>query len=177
MRQRTGKPAEELSPDHPAWAYETQYIGYAIANIVCTLSPRRVILGGSVSKGGQSGEDAFFRAVRRHVQPVLKGYVVSPALLGDSIHDYIVPPDWVMTQVSVVDRTGPVCRCLTDGHGAARTAAWIRAAKPSSISRSRHEFKGSGFIVLCSKPRQRPIRTSGWLPRCRPSSAHWSHNP
>ena len=47
-------------PGHTAWAYETQYIGYAIANIVCTLSPRRVIVGGSVSKGGQMGEEAFF---------------------------------------------------------------------------------------------------------------------
>jgi fructokinase len=92
IRQRTGTAAEELPADHPAWAYETQYIGYAIANIVCTLSPRRVIVGGSVSKGGQLGEDAFFRAVRRHVQTALNGYVVSPSLLGDGIHDYIVPP-------------------------------------------------------------------------------------
>jgi fructokinase len=92
IRQRTGVLAEELAPDHPAWAYEAQYIGYAIANIVCTLSPRRVIVGGSVSKGGRLGEDALFRAVRQHVQTVLNGYVVSPALLGDGIHDYIVPP-------------------------------------------------------------------------------------
>jgi fructokinase len=92
IRQRTGVPAEELSPDHPAWTYETQYIGYAIANIVCTLSPRRVIVGGSVSKGGKLGEDAFFRAVRRQVQAVLNGYVVSPSLLGDGIREYIVPP-------------------------------------------------------------------------------------
>jgi fructokinase len=92
IRQRTGVLAEELPPDHPAWAYEAQYIGYAIANIVCTLSPRRVIVGGSVSRGGRLGEDALFRAVRQHVQTVLNGYVVSPALLGDGIHDYIVPP-------------------------------------------------------------------------------------
>jgi fructokinase len=92
IRQRTGMPAEKLPPDHPAWAYETQYIGYAIANIICTLSPRRVIVGGSVSKGGQLGEDAFFRAVRQHVQTALNGYVVSPALIGDGIHDYIVAP-------------------------------------------------------------------------------------
>ena len=92
IRQRTGMSAENLPPDDPAWAYETQYIGYAIANIVCALSPKRVIVGGSVSKGGQFGEDAFFRAVRRHVQMVLNGYVASPSLLGDGIHDYIVPP-------------------------------------------------------------------------------------
>ena len=52
----------------------------------------RVIVGGSVSKGGQLGEEAFFRAVRQQVQAVLNGYVVSPALLGDGIHEYIVPP-------------------------------------------------------------------------------------
>jgi fructokinase len=92
IRQRTGMPAQELPPDHPAWAYETQYIAYAIANIVCTLSPRRVIVGGSVSKGGQLGEAAFFRAIRQQVQAVLNGYVVSPSLLGDGIHDYVVPP-------------------------------------------------------------------------------------
>jgi fructokinase len=92
IRQRAGIPAEKLPADHPAWAYETQYIGYAIANIVCTLSPRRVIVGGSVSKGGPLGEDAFFRAVRQHVQTVLNGYVVSLSLLGDGINDYIVSP-------------------------------------------------------------------------------------
>jgi fructokinase len=92
IRQRTGMPAEELPPDHPAWTYETQYIGYAIANIICTLSPRRVIVGGSVSKGGQLGEAAFFRAIRQHVQAVLNGYVVSSSLLGDGIDDYVVPP-------------------------------------------------------------------------------------
>jgi fructokinase len=92
MRQRTGKPAAELPPDHPAWTYEIQYIGYAIANIVCTLSPRRVIIGGSVRKGGKLGEDAFFGRVRQQVQDVLNGYIVSPALFGDRINDYIVPP-------------------------------------------------------------------------------------
>jgi fructokinase len=92
IRQRTGMAAEKLSPDHPAWVYETQYIGFAIANIICTLSPKRIIVGGSVSKGGQLGQQALFQAIRRQVQTVLNGYVVSPALLGDGIADYIVPP-------------------------------------------------------------------------------------
>lgn len=92
MMRRAGVPAETLPPDHPVWQYETQYIGYAIANIVFTLSPRRVILGGSVRKAGQLGEDAFFRSVRQHVQTALNGYVVSPSLVGDGIHEYIVPP-------------------------------------------------------------------------------------
>ena len=84
--------AEKLPADHAAWVYETQYIGFAIANIVCTLSPQRIIIGGSVSKGGQLGQEAFFEAIRQQVQAVLNGYVVSPSLLGDGIRDYIVPP-------------------------------------------------------------------------------------
>ena len=99
IRQRTGMAAEELPPDHPAWDYETQYIGYAIANMICTLSPRRVIVGGSVSKGGQLGEDAFFGRIRGHVQTALNGYVVAPALLGDGIRElHRSPATWETTR-------------------------------------------------------------------------------
>ena len=121
IRQRTGVAAELLPPDHPAWDFETQYTGYAIANIVCTLSPRRVIIGGSVSKGGQFGEDAFFRAVRRQVQTVLNGYVVSPSLLGDGIDDYIVPPQ-------LGDDAG-VCGAIALGQCASRERSSFRTAK------------------------------------------------
>ena len=89
---RTGIAAEKLPPDHPAWDLETRYIGYAIANIVCTLSPRRVIIGGSIRKGGQLGEAAFFQSVRQHLRAALNGYVVAPELLEENIPRYIVPP-------------------------------------------------------------------------------------
>lgn len=92
MQRRTGLSPESLPADHPAWSYETQYIGYAIANIVCTLSPRRVILGGSVRKAGRLGEAAFFKAIRRHVQATLNGYIVATELQDEGINDYIVPP-------------------------------------------------------------------------------------
>lgn len=92
IERRTGVPSESLPPDHLAWSYETQYIGFAIANIVCTLSPRRVILGGSVRKAGQLGEAAFFRAIRRHVQETLNGYIVAAELKDGGIDGYIVPP-------------------------------------------------------------------------------------
>jgi fructokinase len=92
IRMRTGTPAEHLPSDHPVWRLEAQYIAYAIANIVCILSPQRVILGGSVRKAGQLGEDAFFHLIRENVQAVLNEYVVSPSMQGDGIHEYIVPP-------------------------------------------------------------------------------------
>lgn len=92
IRKRAGMPAEELPTDHPAWDFETRYVALAIANLVFTLSPRRVIVGGSVRKGGQLGESGFFEAVRRHLLVALNGYVVSPALQADSISNYVVPP-------------------------------------------------------------------------------------
>lgn len=88
---RTGMSAEILAPEHESWTLETQYIASAIANIVCVLSPRRVIIGGSVRKAGQLGQDRFFRMIRKGVQTALNGYIVSPALQGE-IDSFIVPP-------------------------------------------------------------------------------------
>jgi fructokinase len=91
MRKRTGVPAEDLPPDHPAWALETKYIAYAVADIACILSPKRVIIGGSVRKAGQLGEERFFRLIREKVRAVLNGYISSKSL-EDKMDGYIVPP-------------------------------------------------------------------------------------
>ncbi len=91
MNARAGAPAESLAADHPAWELETQYIAYALANIIYAVSPRRIIIGGSVRKAGRLGEERFFRMVREKVQGVLNGYLGSPAL-STGIDDFIVPP-------------------------------------------------------------------------------------
>ena len=91
LKARTGMAAEEIPPAHEAWSFETQYIAYALANIVCTLSPRRIILGGSVRKAGQLGEDCFFKLIRDKLRLALNEYVVSPAL-GEEIDNYVVSP-------------------------------------------------------------------------------------
>jgi fructokinase len=91
LQARTGMRAEDIPADHPAWVLETQYIGYAITNIVCVLSPQRVILGGGVRRGGQLGEEQFFRWIRDNVRAVLNMYIASPAL-SEGLDGYIVPP-------------------------------------------------------------------------------------
>jgi fructokinase len=91
LLKRTGLPAEQLPPEHEAWALETQYIAYALANLVCVLSPQRIILGGSVRKAGLLGAERFFQMIRAKVQAALNGYVVSPRLAA-GIEGYIVPP-------------------------------------------------------------------------------------
>jgi fructokinase len=86
MNKRWNQPAETLPADHPAWELEAYYIAQALADLICTLSPRKIILGGGV----MNGPDIFPR-VRRHVQQLLHGYVHSPAILSE-IDQYIVPP-------------------------------------------------------------------------------------
>lgn len=92
MKARTGTPAESLPPDHPAWAQLCTYVGVGLANLVCTVSPRRIIIGGSVRKAGQFGEQRFFEGVRRELRKSLNGYVASPSILTDAIEQYVVPP-------------------------------------------------------------------------------------
>ncbi|MFN6202064.1 MAG: ROK family protein [Acidobacteriota bacterium] len=91
MNARAGAPAETLAADHPAWDLETEYIARALANIIFVLSPRRIIIGGSVRKAGHLGEERFFAQVRERVRRALKGYLGSPSLAGE-IDQYIVPP-------------------------------------------------------------------------------------
>lgn len=88
---RSGRPAALIPPEHESWAMETQYIAYAIMNIICVLSPKRVIIGGSVRRAGQLGSDQFFQLIREKVQAALHGYVVSSAL-QEEIGNFIVPP-------------------------------------------------------------------------------------
>lgn len=87
LKARWGKPAETLPPDHPAWDLEAQTIALGLCNYIFTLSPQRIIIG-----GGVMAQEQMFPLVRRKVQTLLAGYVQSPAILGDGIDTYIVPP-------------------------------------------------------------------------------------
>ncbi len=86
LAARWGQRGETLPPDHPAWDLEARYLGLAVANLVCTLSPQRVILGGGVMH-----QHHLFPRIRQVVQDALAGYVNSPAL-KEAIEDYIIPP-------------------------------------------------------------------------------------
>jgi fructokinase len=88
---RTGVRAEELPADHEAWAYETEYIALALANITSVLSPRRIIIGGGVRRAGRLGQEQFFRLIREKTRRAINGYLAS-AVLTDEIESYVVPP-------------------------------------------------------------------------------------
>lgn len=81
IEQRWGMPAGQLPPDHAAWRLEAHYLGAGVVNVICTLSPRRVIMGGGVMEQAH-----LFPMIREEVCAALNGYValpeIGPALLG-----------------------------------------------------------------------------------------------
>jgi fructokinase len=87
IARRWGAPAETLPPDHPAWELEAQYLALGLANLVLSLSPQRIILGGGVTKHAAP----LHRLVRERVARVLNGYVRSP-MLAEGLDEYLVPP-------------------------------------------------------------------------------------
>jgi fructokinase len=86
LAARWGVPAETLPAGHPAWELEAHYLGVALANFICTLSPQRIILG-----GGVMAQPHLFELVRAEVQRLLNGYIQAPQILAN-IDSYIVPP-------------------------------------------------------------------------------------
>ncbi len=66
---RWGRVAEELPPDHPAWALESHYLALALANIALTLAPGRIILGGGVMR-----QQHLLPMIRQEFTGLLNGY-------------------------------------------------------------------------------------------------------
>jgi fructokinase len=91
IHARTGLSAEQLPADHPAWDRVVHYTAAALANIILTLSPQRIVLGGSVRKAGALGGAVFFSKLREAVRESLNGYVASAAIL-EGMDRYLVPP-------------------------------------------------------------------------------------
>ena len=86
IEKRWGQRPETLPADHPAWALEAHYLALGVANLVVTLSPQRVVMGGGVMEQAH-----LLPLVRTNVQALLNGYVQSPQII-DRIDDFIVAP-------------------------------------------------------------------------------------
>lgn len=91
IEARAGRKAGDIPAEDPAWMLTIRYNAFAIANLICVLSPQKVIVGGSGRKAGGLGEAAFFHHLREEVRTALAGYIAAPEL-GEGIGGYIVPP-------------------------------------------------------------------------------------
>ena len=78
---------KSLAPDHEAWNLEAEYIALAVMNVVLTVSPQRVILGGGVMEQGQ-----LFPMIRERLKEQLHGYLGVPEV-GENVGQFIVPPE------------------------------------------------------------------------------------
>ncbi len=82
LQARWGRPAPELPPDHVAWEQEARYLAMGLVNLILTLSPQRLILGGGVMQ-----QMHLFPRIRQYVVHYLNGYVSLP-----NPDTFIVPP-------------------------------------------------------------------------------------
>ncbi len=86
MEARWGVPARDLPVEHPGWELEARYLAFGLATWVCTLSPKRIVMGGGVMQ-----QQHLFPMVRRELARVLNGYIRAAALM-DEMEQYVVPP-------------------------------------------------------------------------------------
>jgi len=82
---RWGRPPEQITDEH-AWLLEAEYLALGLVNVICALSPQRIIVG-----GGVMNEPSLLPLVRSRVHALASGYFDAPEL-GESIDDYIVRP-------------------------------------------------------------------------------------
>ncbi|MFP4373145.1 MAG: ROK family protein [Spirochaetaceae bacterium] len=85
MRARWGQAAETLPPDHEAWGLEADYLGQAVATLMLSFSPDRVVLGGGVME-----QQGMFERIRDQAHRFLGGYLAYAS--ERSVLDRIVVP-------------------------------------------------------------------------------------
>ena len=85
LRARWGTSGEELA-DPAAWELEAEYLALGVVNLVCTLSPQRIILGGGVMR-----QPVLLPLIRGRVRELLARYIAAPEL-QESIDDFVVAP-------------------------------------------------------------------------------------
>lgn len=86
LAARWRQPPETLPDAHPAWELEARYLALGLVNVLLTVSPERIVLGGGVMTRTQ-----LYALTRREIVRLLGGYLQSPAV-GEEIDRYLVPP-------------------------------------------------------------------------------------
>ena len=90
MQKRWGKPPEEILEGDKnyelVWNLEANYIAVGTYNLICTLSPQRIILGGGIMH-----HPDLLEAVQRKVEKLLNKYIAALDSL-EKISNYLVHP-------------------------------------------------------------------------------------
>ena len=83
---RIGGDAKNLPDDHPVFELEAHYLAQMCVNLIVTVSPQKIVLGGGVMQ-----RENILPMVRKETARLLNGYVQSP-MITENIDEYIVAP-------------------------------------------------------------------------------------
>jgi len=86
VRARCGADLSHLDAAHAQWEIQADYVGQLCAQLVLTLSPQRIIIG-----GGVMAQEQLFPVIRQRMLHWLGGYIDRSEILADLNH-YVVPP-------------------------------------------------------------------------------------
>lgn len=84
VEERRGLKGKDIPDDDKVWEIEAYYLGQAMVNLILTLSPERIILGGGIMH-----RTFLFDMIRKETKKQLNSYVKTALL--DDINNYIVP--------------------------------------------------------------------------------------
>jgi fructokinase len=83
---RSGSELSQIETAHAQWEIQADYLGQLCAQLVLTLSPQRIIMG-----GGVMAQERLFPGIRQRMQHWLGGYIDRAEILND-VDRYVVPP-------------------------------------------------------------------------------------
>jgi fructokinase len=83
---RTGASLDRLDAQHPQWEILADYLGQLCLQLVLTVSPERIVMG-----GGVMSQTRLLPMIRARLQHWLHGYIDRPQVQG-AIDGYIVAP-------------------------------------------------------------------------------------
>jgi fructokinase len=75
IEARWGRTARELAADDEAWVLEAHYLAVGLANWICTLSPKLILIGGGVAEQAH-----LFPMLRAELAAILNGYLEAPRI-------------------------------------------------------------------------------------------------
>jgi fructokinase len=84
---RTGASLQQLAATHSQWEIEADYLGQLCAQLVVTVSPQRIVMG-----GGVMSQTRLLPLIRQRMRHWLGGYIDRPEILA-GVDRYVVAPE------------------------------------------------------------------------------------
>jgi fructokinase len=84
---RTGASLQQLAATHSQWEIEADYLGQLCAQLVVTVSPQRIVMG-----GGVMSQTRLLPLIRQRMRHWLGGYIDRPEILTRADR-YVVAPE------------------------------------------------------------------------------------